>query len=36
LNYYSVTPLADCATAPLPQRVVQEPGEPPRLLDSAR
>jgi 4-amino-4-deoxy-L-arabinose transferase-like glycosyltransferase len=36
LNYYSVTPLADCATSPLPERVTQEPGEPPRLLKSAR
>ena len=31
LNYYSVTPLADCAVSPQPLRVEQEPGNPPRL-----
>jgi hypothetical protein len=31
LNYYSVTPLADCAISPQPLHVTQEPGKPPRL-----
>jgi len=31
LNYYSVTPLADCATTPRPLRVVAAPGSPPVL-----
>jgi 4-amino-4-deoxy-L-arabinose transferase-like glycosyltransferase len=31
LNYYSVTPLSDCAVSPQPLRVTQEPGKPPRL-----
>jgi len=29
LNYYSVTPLPDCATSPKPIEVRQEPGKPP-------
>jgi 4-amino-4-deoxy-L-arabinose transferase-like glycosyltransferase len=31
LNYYARTPLADCADAPAAWRIVQEPGQPPRL-----
>jgi 4-amino-4-deoxy-L-arabinose transferase-like glycosyltransferase len=36
LNYYSVTPLPDCDVSPQPLRVAQEPGQPPRLLESPR
>lgn len=31
LNYYTATPLPDCAEAPLPVQVTQEPGGIPRL-----
>ncbi len=31
LNYYSVTPLPDCATAPRPLEIRQDPGKPPYL-----
>lgn len=36
LNYYSVTPLADCAERDLPLHVTQAPGEPPRLVQPGR
>ncbi|MEN6601992.1 MAG: glycosyltransferase family 39 protein [Bryobacteraceae bacterium] len=36
LNYYSITPLADCAASPQPYRVAQEPGKAPRLLGPIR
>jgi 4-amino-4-deoxy-L-arabinose transferase-like glycosyltransferase len=32
LNYYSVTPLAACATTPRPMRIEQPPDEPPVLV----
>ena len=31
LNYYSVTPLPECAAAPRPLHIVQEPGHAPRI-----
>ncbi len=36
LNYYSVTPLPDCAERDLPLHVVQSPGEPARLAEPDR
>jgi 4-amino-4-deoxy-L-arabinose transferase-like glycosyltransferase len=32
LNYYSVTPLPDCADQPKPIQITQMPGAPPRLV----
>jgi 4-amino-4-deoxy-L-arabinose transferase-like glycosyltransferase len=32
LNYYSVTPLAECGAQPRPLWIVQSPGQPPRLV----
>lgn len=35
LNYYSVTPLPDCRTAPGEIRIEQRPGKPPYLAETA-
>jgi len=31
LNYYSIAPLPDCAAAPRPIHIAQQPGRPPDL-----
>jgi hypothetical protein len=33
LNYYSVEPLPECSVTPRPIRIVQEPGQLPRIVE---
>jgi 4-amino-4-deoxy-L-arabinose transferase-like glycosyltransferase len=34
LNYYSVTPIPDCSTKPRPMRILQAPGELPKVVNA--